>query len=484
MSISGALNNAVSGLRATGRAAEVVSSNIANALTPGYGVRSLTLSSRSTGDTGGVQVEGIRREVDPLLLSDRRLAGAEFGNASIAAGFLQRFDGLLGTPETDGSLAASLADLENAFITATSRPDAPDRLENTVNAARDLSNAINRISAGIQDARTRADNSIDAQVTRLNNALTEVVDLNGQIAANIARGQNAASLEDLRQKTIDEISEIVPVRIGQRSNGSVALYSQGGAVILDGLSAEIGFTSTNVITPYQSLGGGSLSGLTLNGRVIETTEDRGPLRGGTLSAQFKVRDELAVDAQAQVDAFARDLIERFADPAVDPTLGPTDAGLFTDAGVAFSAVNELGISERLTLNAAVDPAQGGEVWRLRDGMNAAAPGSSGDATILRSLADALATNRTPASGSFGSGTFGSSDLVASLLSQTAADRITLDNRVAYTASNLDELKQVELATGVDSDAELQRLILIEQAYAANARIIQTADDMLDSLLRI
>lgn len=484
MSISGALNNAVSGLRATGRAAEVVSSNIANALTPGYGARSLTLSSRSTGDTGGVRIEGIVRNVDPLLLSDRRLAAADYGNASISAGFLDQLDGLLGTPETTGSLSANLADFENTLITATSRPDAVERLDSAVVSARDLTNSINRISEGIQEARSRADNSIDTQVNRLNAALVEVVELNGQISANAARGQDVASLQDLRQKTIDEISEIVPIRLIQRSNGAVALYSKGGAVLLDGLPAEVGFTATNAVTAYQSLGGGSLSGLTLNGQAIDTSQDRGALRGGTLAAQFEVRDELAVEAQTQIDAFTRDLIERFADTTVDPTLVPGDAGLFTDAGAAFSTADEVGISARISVNPAIDPSQGGESWRLRDGMNAVVPGNSGDASIIRSLAEALSTNRVPASGSFGSGSFNSSDLTASILSQVAAQRITADNRVAFTSSHLDELKQVELSQGVDSDAELQRLILIEQAYAANARIIQTADEMLDSLLRI
>ena len=43
---------------------------------------------------------------------------------------------------------------------------------------------------------------------------------------------------------------------------------------------------------------------------------------------------------------------------------------------------------------------------------------------------------------------------------------------------------LELEDGVDTDAELQRLLLIEQAYAANARMIETVDDMMQALLRI
>ena len=43
MSISSALSNALSGLNAVSRAADVVSSNVANAMTEGYGKREIEL---------------------------------------------------------------------------------------------------------------------------------------------------------------------------------------------------------------------------------------------------------------------------------------------------------------------------------------------------------------------------------------------------------------------------------------------------------
>jgi flagellar hook-associated protein 1 len=40
------------------------------------------------------------------------------------------------------------------------------------------------------------------------------------------------------------------------------------------------------------------------------------------------------------------------------------------------------------------------------------------------------------------------------------------------------------ATGVDSDAELQYLMVVEQAYAANARVLSVLDSLLMQLLEI
>jgi len=58
MSITGALNNALSGLTTTSRMAETVSSNLSNAVTDGYGRRSLELASLQL---GGVQVQAVNR---------------------------------------------------------------------------------------------------------------------------------------------------------------------------------------------------------------------------------------------------------------------------------------------------------------------------------------------------------------------------------------------------------------------------------------
>ena len=52
MSMSAALNNALSGLTASSRRAQVISDNVANALTPGYARRSVTVAAHVVGGEG------------------------------------------------------------------------------------------------------------------------------------------------------------------------------------------------------------------------------------------------------------------------------------------------------------------------------------------------------------------------------------------------------------------------------------------------
>lgn len=484
MSITSALNNAMSGLRASGRASEVVSSNIANAMTPGYGKRTIELASNTTGAQGGVRVSGVVRHTDPVLLSDRRNAGSEVGYHNVTNRFLSDFEARIGTPKEPSSLSGRLATLNADLITAASRPDAVERLDTVVASAQDLAGAVRTASRDVQDARTRADANIAIEVQRLNDALKGVEDLNSRIMTAEIGGHDPSSLVDERQALIDEISEIVPVRSIDRANGTVALYSSQGAVLIDGRASEIGFEPSNVVTPYLSVEDGTLGGLTVNGLPQRTGSENGQLSGGTLGAHFAVRDELGVEAQAQLDAYARDLITRFEAEPTDTTRAPGSPGLFTDEGAAFSATDEVGLASRIELHAGVDPSRGGASWRLRDGLDASALGDVGNSTLLQSFADALTTQVVPASGGFGSATMTSDGLLTTLAAQIGSERMRSDQQLSFASAQHAEFHQMELAQGVDTDAEMQQLLLIEQSYAANARMIQTIDEMMDTLLRI
>ena len=118
---------------------------------------------------------------------------------------------------------------------------------------------------------------------------------------------------------IDDISRIIPLREVPRGNGQVALFSAGGAVLLDGSPATLGFVPAGMIVPGMTQGSGALSGLTINGKPVAKGEG-GAVSGGSLAGHFAVRDDLGPQAQARLDALARDLTERFSDPALDASL--------------------------------------------------------------------------------------------------------------------------------------------------------------------
>ncbi|MGQ0564876.1 MAG: flagellar hook-associated protein FlgK [Gemmobacter sp.] len=482
MSISGTVASALSGLTVAARAAELVSSNVANARTEGYARRSLEITPRTVGATGqGVQVAAVVRATDPVVTGDRRLAEAGAAERQARADFLSGIESLLGSPEEEGSLTARVAALDAALIEAASRPDAETRLAAVLDAARGVMRTLSATATEVQRARETADGQIGASVRQINDALSGIAAFNAQILSLGSTGRDTSALMDQRQRLIDGIAPLIPLREVDRGGGQIALYSSGGAVLIDGSRpAQLGFTPAGVVTAEMTLASGALSGLTLNGRAISMAEG-GPLSGGALSAQFALRDSVAPEVQAQLDRLARDLVERFADPAVDGTLVTGDAGLFTDLGGPFLAANEAGLSTRLRLNPAVDPAQGGQIWRLRDGVRATAPGPAGESRLLVALRDALVSNRAPSPGETPRS---HAVLAAQVVSGLAADRLSAETEASYGTARADALRVLELENGVDTDRELQDLLMIEQAYAANARVLRTVDEMIQLLLGV
>jgi len=477
MTMSAALQNALTGLGAVGRSAQQVSSNIANALTPGYGVRELLQSSAAI---GGVQVDGVRRLVNTVVLSDRRLADAQVAQGAVGLNFMTRLQELMGAPDDPGGLTGRLATLEGRLLEAASRPDSATRLQAVVDGAKDLVSRINTIAKGIQSERQVAESAIARDVEILNTTLVQIHKLNTAIARTTNHDETAASLMDQRQVLIDRIAEIVPVRQIPRDRGVVALMTTGGQVLLDSRAATFEFTQANAVTPGMTLSGGQLSGLSMNGQPVVMNTGSGRMDGGRLSANFDLRDTLAPRAQANLDDFARDLIERFEAPGVDPTRAFGDAGLFTDSGAPFAIASAVGMSQRISLNALVDPDQGGVVTRLRDGLGAAGPGAVGNATMLQALSDALGEPRATSLGVDVS----SSSYASELLSRNSGALFRAEQSQTFQQNRANALREQELGDGVDTDQEMQKLLLIEQSYGANARVIQAVDDMMRRLLEI
>lgn len=485
MSITASLANALTGLAAASRSAQVVSSNVSNALTEGYARREIELSARSVGGVGaGVQIDNIARVVDETLIRERRLASASLGSSEIALSFGQDALGLVGEPQDANSLSAIVANFESALISATSRPDSDARLNGVVVGAQDVTSKLNRMSDGIASLRVDADTRIGLEVDRLNATLEQVAEINGQILRARGTDQDYPALLDNRQQLIDDISELVPIRQMKRDNDTVALYSMNGALLLDTLPANFGFQPTSPITADMTLASGALSGLTINGQPIVASGQNSPIEGGVLFGLFSQRDEYAVSFQEEVDAVARNLISRLESASVDPTLAPGQAGLFTDAGSALDASQTIGLAGRISVNSSAVPAEGGELWRIRDGFGATGPGLVGDASILTNALEAVRERVNTGAGSFTTSEKSLTELVSAVTSLTGQQMFAFENRFSFEQSRYEGLNDAVLAQGVDTDVEMQKLLLIEQAYAANARVIQTVDELIQSLIRL
>ena len=484
MSLSNALSNAVSGIVAASRGTEVVASNLANAMTPGFARREVQLSARPwIGGGGGVHIEGVERVVRTAILGQSRTAGAETTRAQTLASVHKGMAEAIGVPGEAGALGTLLASFDAALISAAARPESETALNRVLTTAQALAGGYGTLGDRIQDARTEADRAIADDVRKLNEGLGRVVALNRQIVQQTASGGDVASLEDERQKVIDGLSKIMPIQELPRENGRVALFTSGGGVLLDGFTpVTFGFTPAGAFRPDMATGAPPVSGLTVDGLALSPGQMRS-FSGGRLGANFQIRDVDAPAAQARVDGAARDLIERFADPAIDPT-APPGGGLYTDGGAPFTAANERGIAQRLAVADAIIPAAGGGLWRLRDGLGAATPGPVGQSALLDRMRGALTASRPTASPAVAAMSRSATTLAAEISSTAAVGRLDAEGVLAGAAAQSNSYETMLRQDGVDSDREMEALLALERAYAANAKVLQTVDDMLQTILRL
>lgn len=484
MGIGIAMGAAVSGLTAAARGVQVASSNIANAMTEGFAPRRLQLGTALVGGLGaGVRVLGVERQVDPVLTGLVRQAAADRAGAEAAARFWTDFEAAIGTPGDPLALAGRLAGFDSALLSAASRPDMDQRLAAVAAAAGALAQEFHALERHVQQARLGADRAIAREVADLNDGLSRIARLNGEIVSLAALGEPPLALIDERQALITRLAEIVPLREYTSPEGRSILYTEGGQLLLDVTPSALGFSPAGAIEPGMTREGGALSTLTLNGRAVGNPGEGGPFAGGRLAALFEVRDSHGVAAQAALDRMAAELIARLEAPGVDPSAagGP---GLFIDRGAALGPAPPAGLAGRIALSDRVRPEAGGHLWHLREGLGAdpaGARGPLGDAAQLNRWIEAL---HAPLATSPGSAAASYRDNLGRSLSIISQTRQSAEDRQSHASARASELHERVLAKGVDTDAEIQRLVLIEQAYAANARLIQVADQMLRRLMEI
>jgi flagellar hook-associated protein 1 len=488
MSIASAFHSAGSGLTATARLADTVSTNVANALTPGYARRSTELTSLALGGYGGgVRAATTVRAEATLLTAERRQIAAAAAAAATLSSAHDRALAAVGEPGDPTALASRATALETALISATTSPSSSNHLAQAVSAARALVETINAGASEASQMRLDANAEIARQIDTLNEALRAIDALNAKIKASIHHGRDTLSLEDERARQIDRIAEIVPLKTVKRENGEIAVFTASGGALLDGRVWELELEASGNAAGRLLQHRGGLEPAVV---PIAAATGAGLMDGGGLSALFEVRDRLAPALGAELDRYAADLVARFADPDLGVPAAALDAlgrGLFVDAGAATGIGSVEGLALRLELNRAVDPAAGGDVRRLRDGLDPdAPPRPEGFGAFLQGMKDAMTAPR-PAPGGMAStsASLGAASLAAELGAHFGGAAARADEARAYLAAQTAVLAERELGlVGVDTDAELQYLMLVEQAYAANARVLSVIDALLKQLLEI
>jgi len=212
MGLSQALSIAMSGLRATQASLALVSSNIANAETPGYTSKTVIQVAGQTGDYGSsVLLNGVNRQLDEYLQSQIRTETSGAAYADVRSTFLANLQTVYGNPDDTGTIE----DAFNKFLTAvqglSTSPDSQSARIGVVNAAQTMAQQLNATTQGIQNLRANAETGISDSVTTANNAMAQIAAINNQLQNSGQTDASTAALLDQRDQYVNQLSQLMDV---------------------------------------------------------------------------------------------------------------------------------------------------------------------------------------------------------------------------------------------------------------------------------
>ncbi len=561
------LNIGATALLTQQKAIDVVSQNIANVNTPGYSKQKAELTSLLPTHLGGkdfgngVEIAAIRRSVDQILVDAQTRNGEQTSYSKTLHQELVGIEVVFSNLDTPG-LTTVLNDFFAAQQQLANRPEDPATRHNVLARARDVATHITDMRRQLTEHRNSINQQISPLLKQVNTLLDQIAELNRQITLR----PTANDLLDKRDKAIQDLAQLIPMRRITTNDTGLLLQTPGGDLLV-----------RDDMTRHLKIGTGSPFGKV--GFVDTGLPAAGIEQGGKLGALLELRDGKIASYINQLDSLATNLIfsvnqehvggtgltsvtsytagQASTDPAgasiavdTDPSVpladqiktgtfaihildvsgnpvsppGPGGSSISITAGVtklsdiaaAINAINGVSASinkGKLNINGgnnriifandtsnflaayeinaffhgasaaniSVDDAVNADSGRIATGMVDTATSAVSPADNRVALA--ILALRDQAISIDGSSAANPAQRAATLAGDYGMETAAAKRQLSYHEAEADILNQRRQAvSGVNVDEEMIKMIELQRAYEASAKVIQSSNKMLDSLM--
>lgn len=494
MSIASIMNNATSSLIAQRVAIEVTGENISNVNTPGYSrQRVIMVDGPITTHNGfplgnGVQVSTVQRIFDSSIQKQLNDGNSSSGNSDATLKSLKQMEPFF-NELTSNSLADAMQQFTNSWQTLSQNPSGVAERQAVLGRATILTDTFHQLNAGVHTVQTYAENSLSGVATDVTEKAKEIASLNLQINQGTQASANANEMKDRRDYLIQELSKQMGVSYAEQSDGTVNVNLLGGEALVSGTqyatvyTNPVATTDPNLSNPSSEIRISSVgsppttnlaSDVNVTGTVGGANNSKGEI-GGLLNIRDTVLpgyldhlDELAYNVAYQVNTqheagwnLNNAPGGAFFTPATataPPATSASYKGFSSSSGItlALSSANEIAAAD-------ANPATGGT-------------GNNKNALLMAQLAG------TQVSFSDGSQSTTAS-YYNSLVSSVGLDVQAAKNKSDQNDSFLQQLTNVQQSiSGVSLDEELTSLITYQKAFEGASKVVNTATEMLDTVL--
>lgn len=431
-------------------ALNVTGQNVAGANTPGFVRRTPVLESRPM---GGVEMSGANRGFDRFTYAQLVDQQSRLSGARARASVVSDMEALV-SPGMD-NISDRADKLFDSFQELALHPSDLAVRSSVLANAEWLAAGFSETANGIERARgelfTRAADLAD----EVNQRLDGLKDIDAGIIDATGRGDGAADLRDRRDQLVLEIAERIGARSVEGADGGLTLFAAGTVLYQGGRTAQLGVSiETDGTLRIQA---------DRDGNVINVT--RG-IDGGTLSGVREARDTDIPTVQTVLDTFAKDLIDKVNSIHTQGfgLDGVNGRPLFTPVASALGAAHSM----------VVDPSVAGRADFIGTSSTSAnLPGGNDIAVLLAGMSNATL-------GAGGS----TSERYATMASRIGVLKTTADAEERLREDTLATATALrDSASGVSTDEEMIKLQQFQRAFEASTRVLQTVNELYDSLLR-
>ncbi|MFP4313401.1 MAG: flagellar hook-associated protein FlgK [Alphaproteobacteria bacterium] len=359
------LDAALTGLRASQKQISVISNNVANVNTPGYSRKILPQSAQSlNGETVGVATGIITRNVDLNLERDLWTQISAVGGLEVRQSYLQRIEKFHGPPDAELSVAAEISRLHDAFAALSDTPEDSFLLSQTVLQAEDTAQKINELGNLILQSRNDVQDDMDTTITRANQLLSQIAELNDTIQDNQNISRSTALAEDQRDEAIKELADLIDISFFKRGDGVLVVQTTQGVELANTTAKELYFSPSPLsasayypegAAPVYVVDQGFAGDPETSVSAINITESD---LGGRLGGLIELRDADFPRQMAQIDELAHKMATRFEAQGLmlftDPSGNvPADTPPDPNAGPPPTPVEYVGFSTQIRVNSAI-----------------------------------------------------------------------------------------------------------------------------------
>ncbi|MDB5779793.1 MAG: flgK [Polaromonas sp.] len=537
----------LSGLNAAQAALVTTGHNTANVNTPGYSRQSAQISASggsyvpSVGFFGnGAQVTNVSRSYDEYLTSQLNQAQSMNQSLTTYGTQISQIDNLLAS-QTAG-LAPQMQTLFTHVQAVANTPADTSARQQLISSSQALANQFRSMDHYLTGLNANVNGQMSGMVEQINTYAGQIASLNKQVAmfGNASGTQAPNDLLDQRDQLVSDLSKLVGTKVVVQDGGQFNVFIGNGQTLVLGDKATTLAAVGSSIDPTRT----TLATVNNAGTAVQLQE--GMITGGAIGGLLQFRNETLSTAQNALGRIAISLADTFnaqhmagydlngakgknffsqASPAVLPNV--TNAGTltpsFADIGKLTTSdyrVDAMGSGDfkvtRLSDNTTVGAdstgaydglkltftgAEAGDSWLvqptragardfavvLTDPAEVAAAGSpfAGTTGGVSDGSNALLLGALQNKKTMGGGTASFNDAYAQLVSTVGnkARQVQISG-AAQSSLTLQIRTAQQSVSGVNQDEETANLLMFQQMYQANAKVIQTASTMFDAVLGI